>query len=81
MLKSYQVTMYCITNQYKPISTIVKIEQEREEDNLLLDKEKKREIVNKGIVKICQTRHWTSREAIQYGYLKAKARVYEKSDK
>jgi hypothetical protein len=78
MLKSYQVTMYCTTNQYKPISTIVKIEQEKEEDNLLLDKEKKKEIINKGIIKICQQRYWTMREVKQYHYTKVKAREYKK---
>ena len=77
MLKSYQVTMYCTTNQYKPISTIVKIEQEREEDNLLLNKEKKQEIINKGIVKICQKKCWTMREVKQYNYTKVKAREYK----
>jgi hypothetical protein len=77
MLKSYQVTMYCTTNQYKPISTIVKIEQEREEDNLLLDKEKKQEIINKGIVKICQKKYWTMREVKRYNYTRVKAREYK----
>lgn len=78
MLKSYQVTMYCTTNQYKPISTIVKIEQEKEEDNLLLNKEKKQEIINKGIVKICQKKYWTKREIQKYNYTKVKVREYKK---
>ena len=68
MLKSYQVTMYCTTNQYKPISTIVKVKQEREDENLLLDKKKKQEIINQGIVKICQKKYWTMREVKQYHY-------------
>lgn len=80
MLKSYQVTMYCTTNQYKPISTIVKIEQEREEENLLLNKEKKQEIINKGIVRICQKKFWTMREVKRYNYTRVKAREYKKSD-
>lgn len=78
MLKSYQVTMYCITNQYKPISTIVKIEQEREEDNLLLNKEEKMKIINKGITKICQKKYWTKKEIQKYNYTKVKAREYKK---
>jgi hypothetical protein len=69
--------MYCTTNQYKPISTIVKIEQEREEDNLLLNKEKKQEIINKGIVKICQKKYWTMREVKRYNYTKVKTREYK----
>ena len=78
MLKKYQVTMYCTTNQYKPISTIVSIEQAIEEDNLLLNKEKKQEIIKKGIIKICQKRYWTMREVKQYHYTKVKAREYKK---
>lgn len=76
----YQVTMYCVTGQYRPVSTIVTIEQEND-DNLLLNPKKKKEIIDKGIVRICQKRHWTAREVIQYGYIKVKARVYEKQEK
>ena len=76
----YQVTMYCVTGQYRPVSTIVTIEQEND-DNLLLNPKKKKEIIDKGIVRICQKRHWTSREVIQYGYIKVKAREYEKQEK
>ena len=76
----YQVTMYCVTGQYRPVSTIVTIEQEND-DNLLLNPKKKKEIIDKGIVRICQKRHWTSREVIQYGYIKVKARIYEKQEK
>ena len=68
--------MYCETNQYKPISTIVKIEQEREEDNLLLNKEEKMKIINKGIVKICQKKYWTMRDVKRYKYTKVKAREF-----
>ena len=73
-----QVTFFHKENKYKPISTIVKIEQEREEDNLLLNKEKKQEIINKGIVKICQKKYWTMREVKRYNYTKVKAREYKK---
>lgn len=76
MLKSYQVTMYCETNQYKPISTIVKVEQERKEDNLLLNKEERMKIINKGIVKICQQKYWTKRDVKRYKYTKVKAREF-----
>ena len=75
MIKKYQITMYCSTNQYKPISTIVSIEQQTD-DNLLLTN-KKQEIINKGIVKICQKRYWTKRDIQQYNYTRVKAREYE----
>lgn len=80
MKKQYQVTMVCATGQYKPVSTIVTIEQSND-DNLLLNPKKKKEIIDKGIIRICQKRYWTSREIIQYGYTKVKARVYEKQEK
>ena len=80
MQKQYQVTMVCATGQYRPVSTIVTIEQSND-DNLLLNPKKKKEIIDKGIVRICQKRYWTSREVIQYGYTKVKAREYEKQEK
>lgn len=80
MQKQYQVTMVCATGRYRPVSTIVTIEQENE-DNLLLNPKKKKEIIDKGIIRICQKRYWTSREVVQYGYTKVKARVYEKQEK
>ena len=76
----YQVTMYCTTGQYRPVSTIVTIEQEND-DNLLLNPKKKKEIIDKGIIRICQKRYWTSRDVIKYGYTKVKARVYEEQEK
>ena len=63
MQKQYQVTMVCATGQYRPVSTIVTIEQSND-DNLLLNPKKKKEIIDKGIVRICQKRYWTSREVI-----------------
>ena len=79
MIKSYQVTLYCSTNQYKPISTIVNIEQQT--DNNLLMTDRKQEIINKGIVKICQKKYWTKREMQQYNYTRVKAREYVKESK
>lgn len=77
MKKMYQVTMYCATGQYKPISTIVKIEQ-ADESNLLLDQEQKKNIINKGVVAICQKKYWTTRDVKKYGYTKVRAREYVK---
>ena len=70
----YQVTLFCTTNQYKPISTIVTIKQEDETINLLNNKETKKDIVNKGIVRICQKRYWSNKDLVRYNYLKAKVR-------
>lgn len=73
----YQVTLFCTTNQYKPISTIVIIKQEDEAINLLDNKETKKDIIHKGIVKICQKRYWNNKDLVRYNYLKAKARKVE----
>ena len=73
----YQVTLFCTTNQYKPISTIITIKQEDETTNLLNNKETKKDIIHKGIVKICQKRYWNNKDLVRYNYLKAKARKVE----
>lgn len=75
MKKRYQVTMYCTTGQYKPISTIVAIEQ-TDESNLLLDKDSKRDIINKGVIAICHKKYWSSKDMIKYNYTKVKVREY-----
>ena len=80
MQKQYQVTMVCATGQYRPVSTIVTIEQSND-DNLLLDPDKKKEIIQKGVVRICQQRYWTKRDVAKYGYTRVRARVYEKQEK
>ena len=74
MKKQYQITLICATGQYRPVSTIVTIEQDNE-DNLLLTEQKK-DIINKGIVRICQQRYWTKRDMMKYGYTKVKTREY-----
>ena len=75
MKKQYQVTMMCATGQYRPVSTIVTIEQETNV-NLLLDTDEKHKIINQGIVRICQRRLWNNRDVKKYGYTKVKAREY-----
>lgn len=75
MKKQYQVTLKCATGQYRPVSTIVTIEQTHD-DNLLLDTNRKKEIVHKGIIKICQQRYWNSRDVKKWGYTKVIAREY-----
>lgn len=79
MEKKYQVTLYCSTGQYKPVSCIVTIKQE-DDSNLLLNPTTKKDIVHKGVVKICQKRYWNNKDLVRYNYTKAKARVFEKED-
>jgi len=76
MLKEYQVTLICATGKYKPVSCIIK------KDNELLKTMSKEEflklIKKEGISKICQKRYWGTRELTQYGYTKTKVREYDK---
>ena len=70
-MTQYQVTLTDMMGKYKPVSCIITTE-------LTLENNKK-DIINKGIVKICQKRYWTQRDLKRYGYLKAKVRVYDKA--
>lgn len=74
MLKDYQVTLYCATKQYRPVSCIVKMEE-----GDITDKDFRKALITKGTQKICQKRYWTARELKQYQYKVAKVRPYEKS--
>ena len=66
-MKEYQVTLTTVDGKYKPVSCIVKT-----------DSKDKKEIMNQGVVKICQKRYWTKRDLKNYGYLKVKIREYDK---
>lgn len=79
-MAKYQVTLYCSTEQYRPISTIITMQQENEEENLLLNEKKKQEIITKGITKICQKKYWTTREMKQYHYTRVKVRQYKENN-
>ena len=75
----YQVTLFCSTGHYRPISCIVTMKQEDTTINLLNTKETKKEITNKGVIKICQKRYWTKQDLLNYQYLKVKARKVEEA--
>lgn len=69
-MTQYQVTLTTTTGKYKPVSCIIATD-------LTLENNKK-EIINLGVVKICQKRYWTNRDLKIYGYTKAKVRLYDK---
>lgn len=76
MIKEYQVTLFCTTGQYKPVSTIIK-----KDNNLIKTQGKEvfiKEIRLDGIKKICVQRYWTTRELKQYNYTQVKVREYDK---
>jgi hypothetical protein len=76
MLKEYQVTLFCTTGEYKPVSCIIK------QDNELIRTIGKENFVKtlriKGIEKICVKRYWTKADLKRYNYLKIKVREYNK---
>ena len=71
MKKQYQVTLTDMMGRYKPVSCIITTE--------LTIENNKKEIINLGVVKICQKRYWTQKDLKRYGYLKAKVREYDKA--
>ncbi len=78
MKQEYQVTILCGANTYKPVSCIIKVEQENETDNLVNNPLKKKEIINRGVNKICGCRRWSALDLKTYGYNKVKVRKYNK---
>lgn len=75
--QKYQVTILCKTGEYKPISCIIEVEQEEGID-LTKSKIMKKEIIDRGVKKICALKFWTARDLKNYGYLSAKARLYDR---
>ena len=71
MSKQYQVTLTSTSGKYKPVSCIIITD--------LTIEANKKDIINKGVTKICQKRYWTQRDLKNYGYLKAKVREYDKA--
>ena len=75
MIRLYQVTLFCTTGQYKPVSAIVK-----KDDSLIKEVGKDefiRQLSTEGDKKICIKRYWTKREVKRYNYNRIKIREYE----
>ena len=79
MVQDYQVTLIDKNKKYRPVSAIVKIEQADSSIDLTLEEKRKKEIISKGIVKICQKRGWGKLELQVYNYLTALVRKYDGS--
>lgn len=77
MTIQYQVTLICTTNQYKPVSCLVKREQA---DNIDLTKNKaeRKKITDEGVKKICAGRYWSSADLKKNNYTRVKVRLYDK---
>ena len=76
MMKEYQITLLCQTEQYKPVSAIVKLDIATLSN--LTTKEICAEIRKRGITKICQARYWTTADLKRYNYTIVKMREYNK---
>ena len=64
----YQVTIFCESKKYKPVSTIVDMPEGTV----------RQIIMKKGIEKICLKRLWDGKDLAKYGYTKVKVREYDK---
>lgn len=77
MIKKYQVTLYCTSGAYRPVSCIVNRQQESDID-MSTDKVIRKEIQKLGVKKICEKRLWQLNDLVKYQYTKYKIRPYEK---
>lgn len=68
MMKEYQVTLLDKEGHYKPVSTIVRMEETTD----------KKAILREGQRKIMIKRYWTMSDLKRYGYTTAKVREYDK---
>lgn len=74
MIKDYQVTLYCPSGKYKPVSCIIKkdsAEIKTKGKTVFIEELKK-----SGIQKICNKRYWGNKELKMYGYTSIKVREY-----
>lgn len=70
----YQVTLFCATGKYKPVSCLVK----RTSACDISDPTIKRQILNEGMQKICNQRRWSARDLANFGFKTGKIRLYDK---
>jgi len=68
---NYQVTLFCGTGKYKPVSAIVSSETVN-----LNDKIAKKQLITKGATKICAKHYWSGKDLTRLGYTAAKVREY-----
>lgn len=66
-MKKYQVTLYNLKNEYRPISAVVSAEEGMTDQ----------QIKNKGIIAICAKKGWSTKDLTKYGYTAIKFREYD----
>lgn len=75
--QQYQVTLICKTGAYKPVSCIIEVEQIKGID-LTKNETMRKEIIDRGVKKICASRYWTAKDLQKYGFISAKTRLYDR---
>ena len=76
--KQYQVTLFCPERKYKPVATIVKLQQLIDVD-LSKNAEERKNIRIMGLKMICSKRGWDNKDLSRLGYSKVKVRMYDKA--
>lgn len=71
----YQITLFCTTKKYRPVSCIIKRNDKVDIHNATI----KRQLLNDGMKKICIQRGWTARDLATFGYATGKVREYDKA--
>lgn len=72
----YQVTLLDNNKIHKAVSCIITIEQKSNFD-LTKNEVAKKQLIQRGIQKICAKRYWNSTDLKKFGYLTAKVRLYD----
>ncbi len=75
MMKKYQITLYCTTGEYRPVSCI--IIRDAEEITRIGEQAFKDKLKRDGIQKICAQRSWGKADLLRYHYTKMKMREYD----
>jgi len=70
----YQVTIFCATGKYRPVSTIIRTK----EIVNLSDNAVERDLVHRGLQKICAEHGWTSADLKKTDFRTGKVRLYDK---
>ena len=75
MMKKYQVTLYCTTGEYRPVSCIIVKDSDeiyKVGKEVFIDRLKK-----DGVQKICAKRNWDRSDLVRYHYTRMKMREYD----
>lgn len=72
MVKQYQVTLFCSTGAYKPVSCI--ITKDSADIDIIGKLAYVKDIKTKGIQKICNKRYWNAADLKKYSYTTIKVR-------